>query len=120
RQSANASWMRSAACWIATRSGVDIEAPSCHSAITSAPMASRAKRPAPPAARGFEVTVKERVARLTLRRPPLNILDIATCLGLAAALRGLARRPDVGALVLSAEGRSFSAGVDIGEHLPPN
>jgi len=83
-------------------------------------MASRAKRPAPPAARGFEVTVKERVARLTLRRPPLNILDIATCLGLAAALRGLARRPDVGALVLSAEGRSFSAGVDIGEHLPPN
>jgi len=63
--------------------------------------------------------VKERVARLTLRRPPLNILDIDTCLALKAALRGLAARPDVGVLVLAADGRSFSAGVDIGEHLPP-
>ena len=68
---------------------------------------------------GFSIAVKERVARLTLRRPPLNILDIATCRALAQTLRALARRPDVGVLLLAAEGRSFSAGVDIGEHLPP-
>ena len=72
-----------------------------------------------PAGRGFEVTVRERVARLTLMRPPLNILDIALCRALATALRELARRRDVGVLLLAAEGRSFSAGVDIGEHLPP-
>src|SRR5262249_56804289 len=78
----------------------------------------RTTAPAPTGA-GFEVSMKERVARLTLRRPPLNILDIETCLGLEAALRGLAGRADVGVLVLAADGRSFSAGVDIGQHLPP-
>lgn len=68
---------------------------------------------------GFDLAVKDRVARLTLRRPPLNILNIETCRALATALRGLAARADVGVLVVAAEGRSFSAGVDIGEHLPP-
>ena len=72
-----------------------------------------------PAGRGFEITVRERVARLTLKRPPLNILDIALCRALVKALRDLSRRRDVGVLLLTAEGRSFSAGVDIGEHLPP-
>src|SRR5262245_20109531 len=72
-----------------------------------------------PIGRGFEVAVHDRVARLTLRRPPLNVLDIALCRALAAALRDLAKRGDVGVLLLAAEGRSFSAGVDIGEHLPP-
>ncbi|HZN04657.1 MAG TPA: enoyl-CoA hydratase-related protein [Candidatus Polarisedimenticolia bacterium] len=71
------------------------------------------------AGRGFEIAVRERVARLTLRRPPLNILDIVLCRAIAGALRDLARRRDVGVLLLAAEGRSFSAGVDIGEHLPP-
>jgi cyclohexa-1,5-dienecarbonyl-CoA hydratase len=82
-------------------------------------MARRAGAPAAATPQGFGIVVKDRVARLTLRRPPLNILDIATCRALARALRALARRPDVGVLLLAAEGRSFSAGVDIGEHLPP-
>lgn len=75
--------------------------------------------PAAPAGRGFDIAVRDRVARLTLRRPPLNILDIPLCRSLTTALRDLARRRDVGVLVVAAEGRSFSAGVDIGEHLPP-
>jgi len=97
------------------------------SGITSAPMARPAKhrvtRMKPPDAAqagvGFDLAVKDRVARLTLRRPPLNILNIETCRTLAKALRGLAARADVGVLIVAAEGRSFSAGVDIGEHLPP-
>ncbi|HET8947068.1 MAG TPA: enoyl-CoA hydratase-related protein [Candidatus Polarisedimenticolia bacterium] len=68
---------------------------------------------------GFDIAVRDRVARLTLRRPPLNILNIETCRALATAVRGLAAHADVGVLVVAAEGRSFSAGVDIGEHLPP-
>jgi cyclohexa-1,5-dienecarbonyl-CoA hydratase len=83
-------------------------------------MAQRAKKPATPSTGvGFDLAVKDRVARLTLRRPPLNILNIETCRALGAALRGLRARGDVGVLVVAAEGRSFSAGVDIGEHLPP-
>ncbi len=82
-------------------------------------MARRTQAPAAAPARTFEITVKDRIAHLTLRRPPLNILDIATCRGMRAALRGLQARTDVGVLVLAADGRSFSAGVDIGEHLPP-
>jgi cyclohexa-1,5-dienecarbonyl-CoA hydratase len=82
-------------------------------------MTRHAKRPPPGTGAGFDIAVRDRVARLTLHRPPLNILDIATCRGIAAALRDLAGRADVGVLIVAAEGRSFSAGVHIGEHLPP-
>lgn len=56
------------------------------------------------------------VARLTLARPPLNILTIAMMETLNAALADIARRPTVKALVLAAEGRAFSAGVAIEDH----
>jgi len=68
---------------------------------------------------GFSVTVEARVATITLDRPPLNVLDIATCRGLAGAVHGLAGLDDVGVLVVAGRGGAFSAGVDIGEHLPP-
>ncbi|HUD71102.1 MAG TPA: enoyl-CoA hydratase-related protein, partial [Dongiaceae bacterium] len=66
---------------------------------------------------GFSVTVEARVATLTIDRPPLNVLDIATCRGLAGAVHGLAGLDDVGVLVVAGRGRAFSAGVDVGEHL---
>lgn len=56
------------------------------------------------------------VARLTLARPPLNILTIAMMETLNGALAEVARRPTVKALVLAAEGRAFSAGVAIEDH----
>lgn len=68
---------------------------------------------------GFSVTVEARVATISLDRPPLNVLDIATCRGLAGAVHGLAGLDDVGVLVVAGRGRAFSAGVDVGEHLPP-
>jgi cyclohexa-1,5-dienecarbonyl-CoA hydratase len=58
------------------------------------------------------------VATLTLDRPPLNILTIAMLRELAAAVRASAVKEGVRALVLRGEGKGFSAGVDVREHLP--
>ncbi len=56
------------------------------------------------------------VALLTLNRPKaLNPLDTATLDSLEAAFRRIAADPDVGALVLTGEGRAFAAGADIAE-----
>ena len=54
---------------------------------------------------------------ITLDRPPVNVLDIATIEALAAALASLTDRRDLKAVVLrSAIPRTFSAGVDVRDH----
>jgi cyclohexa-1,5-dienecarbonyl-CoA hydratase len=54
---------------------------------------------------------------ITLDRPPVNVLDIATIEALAAALASLIDRRDLKAVVLrSAIPRTFSAGVDVRDH----
>ena len=54
---------------------------------------------------------------ITLERPPVNVLDIATIQALDAALAPLADRSDLKAVVLrSAIPRTFSAGVDVRDH----
>jgi cyclohexa-1,5-dienecarbonyl-CoA hydratase len=61
--------------------------------------------------------VKDGAAYVTIDRPPLNVLDIATNRALAAELRALAPRDDVRVVVLRGAGpRGFSAGVEIREH----
>lgn len=62
------------------------------------------------------VDERDRVAWLTLDRPPLNILDIATMRDVSSHLSELAQRQDLVAVVVSARGRVFSAGVDIPQH----
>lgn len=57
-----------------------------------------------------------RVARLTLKRPPLNVLNIAMMREIIAALREARSYTDAALLVIDAEGKAFSAGVDVGEH----
>jgi cyclohexa-1,5-dienecarbonyl-CoA hydratase len=57
-------------------------------------------------------------AWLTLSRPPLNVLDLETIRQLEAALRPLASRRDLKAIVLrSALPGVFSAGVDVRDHV---
>jgi cyclohexa-1,5-dienecarbonyl-CoA hydratase len=54
---------------------------------------------------------------ITLDRPPVNVLDMATIESLDAALASLPDRPDLKAVVLrSAIPRTFSAGVDVRDH----
>lgn len=58
------------------------------------------------------------VACITLRRPPLNILTIENLEELNRILLGLRHEPELRALVLQAEGKAFSAGVSVEDHLP--
>jgi cyclohexa-1,5-dienecarbonyl-CoA hydratase len=58
------------------------------------------------------------VARITLRRRPLNILTIENLEELNRILLGLRHEPELRVLVLQAEGKAFSVGVSVEDHLP--
>lgn len=68
---------------------------------------------------GLKVTIADGVATLTLSNPPVNILTRAVMAELRTHLAELAGMPDLRVVVLRAEGKHFSAGADVGEHLPP-
>jgi len=57
------------------------------------------------------------VARITLARPPLNILTIEMMTELSAALERAADGPRRKAVLIRAEGKAFSAGVAVEDHL---
>jgi len=58
------------------------------------------------------------LARITLNKPPLNVLNIAMMREITAALEGLDEDPAVKVLVFDAaeSSKAFSAGVDVSEH----
>ncbi|MBI4786684.1 MAG: enoyl-CoA hydratase/isomerase family protein [Chloroflexi bacterium] len=58
------------------------------------------------------------VTRVTLNKPPLNVLDIAMMDELDAALVPLKGDAATKVIVLAAQGKAFSAGVDIADHTP--
>jgi cyclohexa-1,5-dienecarbonyl-CoA hydratase len=58
----------------------------------------------------------EGVARIVLCRPPLNILTIEMMDEVAAALAWAGTVGGLKALLLAAEGKAFSAGVDVEDH----
>lgn len=59
-------------------------------------------------------TVQDRVATITLNKPErLNAIDHEMALGLLAAIDEADRDPDVGAIVVTGNGRAFCAGADL-------
>ena len=56
------------------------------------------------------------VATMVLAKPPLNVLDIAMMEEMNEALVALKGDATLKALVIRAEGKAFSAGVDISDH----
>jgi cyclohexa-1,5-dienecarbonyl-CoA hydratase len=63
--------------------------------------------------------VEARVARVTLDRPPLHIMDVGTLAELEAALGRVERESGAVICVLDSTGdKAFSAGVDIRDHTP--
>ena len=62
------------------------------------------------------VAAENGVARLVLHRPPVNVLNLDALRELQAALDLAADDLVLKMLVLSAEGRVFSAGVDVADH----
>jgi cyclohexa-1,5-dienecarbonyl-CoA hydratase len=70
---------------------------------------------------GISVEKNERVVRITMDRPPLNVLDSALLRELDAALTSCAQDTETDILVLQGTGqRAFSAGVDIRDHTREN
>ena len=63
------------------------------------------------------VRIEDRVAILTLDRPEVhNAVNHAMHLGLEGIFRVLARDPDVGAIVITGNGKSFCAGGDMKDY----
>ena len=58
------------------------------------------------------------VARITLVRPPLNVIDFQLMDELLAALKQLEQRNDVSVVIINGGERAFSAGVDVAVHTP--
>ena len=66
----------------------------------------------------LSVDVGSPVARIRLHNPPLNIIDVPMMGELGQALGEIEGRSDISVIVLSSEGRAFSAGVDVAAHTP--
>jgi cyclohexa-1,5-dienecarbonyl-CoA hydratase len=62
------------------------------------------------------VDVSAPIARIVLRNPPLNVIDIPMMEELARSLGEIEGRADISVVVLSGEGQAFSAGVDVAAH----
>src|SRR5258707_13844538 len=62
--------------------------------------------------------VQAQVARIALNNPPLNVIDLAMMEELAQALGEIEARTDVSVVILSGQGKAFSAGVHVAAHTP--
>lgn len=62
--------------------------------------------------------VDEAVAHIALRNPPVNVIDIPMMDELAQVLAEIESQSHVTAVIVSGEGKAFSAGVDIAAHTP--
>ncbi len=66
----------------------------------------------------IEIACGNRIVRITLSRPPLNVLTIPMMRELAAALTSDAVTQEANVVVLQASAKAFSAGVDVADHTP--
>ncbi|MFZ4517127.1 MAG: enoyl-CoA hydratase family protein [Microthrixaceae bacterium] len=64
---------------------------------------------------GITVDVQDGIAEVVMDNPPVNALTVAGWFDLADKVTAAGRIPEVGAVVLRAEGKGFNAGVDIKE-----
>ena len=64
------------------------------------------------------LNVSASVAQIELCHPPLNVIDIPMMEELAQALAEVGSRSDIAVVVLSGDGKCFSAGVDVAVHTP--
>ena len=66
----------------------------------------------------INIETKNGASFLTLNRAPLNVLNIAALSQLESTLTELSRDENIRVLILRAEGKMFSAGVDVADHTP--
>lgn len=65
----------------------------------------------------IETEIIDGVGRITLNRPPLNIMNIAMMEEINSVLKEWKDKKDMKLLLFNAKGKAFSAGVDVGEHM---
>ncbi len=68
----------------------------------------------------LSVEITPPVARIALRYPPLNVIDIPMMDELAGTIARITDITDVWIVVIGGEGRAFSAGVDVAAHTREN
>jgi cyclohexa-1,5-dienecarbonyl-CoA hydratase len=66
----------------------------------------------------ISLDVRGAVARILLHHPPLNVVDIPMMEELSRVVAEIESRSAVSVVVLSGDGKAFSAGVDIAAHIP--
>jgi cyclohexa-1,5-dienecarbonyl-CoA hydratase len=71
-------------------------------------------------ARAVTLSIEDGIGQLVLDGPPLNILTRSVLGQLTAGLRELEADKSLRVVVISAQGKHFSVGADVGEHLPPH
>jgi cyclohexa-1,5-dienecarbonyl-CoA hydratase len=64
------------------------------------------------------LSTQDRVARLTLSNPPLNVIDIPMMEEMAQAIVQIDSQPQTSVLIITGAGKSFSAGADVAAHAP--
>lgn len=63
--------------------------------------------------------VEDGIVRITINRPPLNVLNVETIQEIIAALKNANAEKQVCVVIFAGSGdRAFSAGVDVSAHLP--
>ena len=65
----------------------------------------------------IQVDLKEGLGTITLDRPPVNIFNIAMMEEINSALEEWEGMKDLKVILFRAQGKCFSAGVDVGEHM---
>ena len=68
----------------------------------------------------LKISKDDQVARITLDRPKHNVLDIPMMMELNSELEKIAADKDLKCVLITGEGRSFCAGVEVGDHKPDN
>src|SRR5690349_16068460 len=64
----------------------------------------------------ISVDVQDSIAGVTLCNPPLNVIDIPMMEELAQAFAEIEVRTDISVVLVCADGKAFSAGVDVAAH----
>ena len=67
-----------------------------------------------------DIAINDGIGEIVINNPPLNILTREVMQQLRDGLGGLQQERTLRVLILRAEGKHFSAGADVGEHMPPD
>jgi len=66
----------------------------------------------------IEVAHEPPIARISLKNPPINVIDVAMMEELTSALADIEAQPKISTVILRGDGKCFSAGVDVAAHAP--